>query len=424
MGDRRVAAGLQSGVGMRHYLAIVGCLGLVGSVAHAGPGKKGKRAKAPAAVAAEQAEEIEMDGEAVFAEKPAPRKQPRARGRDKGATARVAFGVDSLDAMDRAEDRERFPGQRASDVGGEDEEYEDEWLRERDRQRRAGRGSDRDRGSGVDSEWDAEWDDDDGEKDLRANEDVFFGDEAPQRDELEEEDAPAAVRASVRREAPKKWHLAIGPYVWASAVDANVSLGPASVSTGVDFMDIQRHARYGAEVLAELRYGRYAVYGDVMYGVVSVDGAKEVGPLMVTLDGTASSLMIDTSAGYTVLGTEPTAKVSLEARAGVRYQRTAIAGAVNVSGADVSKPNYVDAAADALAGAQVIVRPFDRVFFSGTADLGVYGDSSSTWSAAADAGWRVTRRVQLSLGWRTMTTDRPNVSIVMHGPRAAFQLTF
>ena len=44
--------------------------------------------------------------------------------------------------------------------------------------------------------------------------------------------------------------------------------------------------------------------------------------------------------------------------------------------------------------------------------------------AAADASMRVTSRVQLSLGWRTLTTDRAQVSIVMHGPRAAIQFLF
>ena len=160
-----------------------------------------------------------------------------------------------------------------------------------------------------------------------------------------------------------------------------------------------------------------------MYGVVSVDGTREVGPLMVTLDGTASSLLVDGTAGYLVVGGEH-AVLSLEARGGVRYQRTAVAGSVNIAGADVAEPRYVDAAADVLAGAHVVVRPFNRIFFSGTADIGVFGDSTTTWSASADASVRITERVLLSLGWRTLTTERPNVAIVMHGPRAALQLTF
>lgn len=271
------------------------------------------------------------------------------------------------------------------------------------------------------------YDGDEEELAYRAiDEDDIELDDAWQDERLDDErldviERPRGTRRSRARAKP--WHVAIGPYLWASSVDANVSLGDASVSTGVDFMDIQRNARYGATILAEARYRRFGIYADVMYGVVGLDGQREVGPFMVKLAGTASSLMVDGAAGYLVAGDARSA-IALEARVGLRYQRTAIAGAVNVAGAEVARPTYVDAAADGLAGARVVVRPHGRLTLAGVADAGVVGASSSTWSAAADAGVRVTRRVLLTLGWRTMTTRRENVSIVMHGPRAAIQLTF
>ena len=218
--------------------------------------------------------------------------------------------------------------------------------------------------------------------------------------------------------------MAIGPYLWASSVDANVSLGQAKVDAGGDFMDLQRNARWGASAAAEIRVGRFAVYGDMMYGVVGLDGSREVGPLMVTLAGTASSLMADGTLGVVVAGARPGDRLSLEARGGVRYQRTVIDGSVSVGGSDVTDPRYVDAAADAVVGAQAVARPLGWLALTGAFDLGVVGSSTRTWSAAADLRVRVTGRVRLSLGWRTLTSERPQVSLVMHGPRAAVQLTF
>jgi hypothetical protein len=233
-----------------------------------------------------------------------------------------------------------------------------------------------------------------------------------------------AIDAPLReKQAPKKWHVALGPYLWASSVDANISLGSASVSSGVDFMDIRRNAKYGVPVVAEVRYGRFAFYGDLLYGVVGIDGAKEVGPLMVTLTGSASSLMVDGAAGYTFAGSQDSL-FAVEARAGVRYQRTAIVGSVDVSGADVSPPKQVNAAADALAGARVMFRPLRRLSLAGTFDIGVAGMSTSTWSGSTDACLRIGNHVLLSLGYRMLTTERTNVSIVMHGPRLAAQLKF
>jgi hypothetical protein len=364
---------------MRHHLALVACLAFTGSLAHAAPGRQagrhgkvGKTAKHKAKVAppAEQPdasdEERSDDDNNDTADADDESAAPRRTKRSKHKRART---VHAREEAERDSDRIAFRGEATDD------------------------------------------------------EDVVDNQDAVDDDRARDQGPPVRLREAAKTARTKNWHVAIGPYLWASSVDANVSLGPASVSSGVDFFEVQRHARYGAEVLAEARYGRFSIYGDVMYGVVAVDGAKEIGPLMVTLNGTASSLMLDGTAGYLLAGGDRSL-LSLEALAGARYQRTAIAAAVNVAGADVASPRYVDAAADALAGAHVVVRPLGWLSFSGTFDLGVFGASTSTWSAAADASARLGKHVRLSLGWRTLTTERPNVSIVMHGPRAAVQLMF
>jgi len=236
------------------------------------------------------------------------------------------------------------------------------------------------------------------------------------------DDAPVKLH---KRAVPRAhdWHLAIGPYLWASSVDANVSLGSASVSSGVDFLQTAQHARYGAELIADARLGRFTVSGDFMYGVVGIDGGNSVGPLMVKVAGTASSLLVDGAVGYRLAGDEHSL-MSFEARAGIRYQRTEVAAAVDVDGSPVMQPQIVDAGRDVLAGARVFVRPSSRFYLSTTADVGVAGSSTSTWSVAADASLRVTSRVLLSAGWRTLSIERANLSMVMHGPRAALQFLF
>jgi hypothetical protein len=235
-------------------------------------------------------------------------------------------------------------------------------------------------------------------------------------------DAPVKIHKLVAP-ASKDWHVAIGPYLWASAVDANVSLGPTTVSSGVDFVQLEQHARYGMELVGEARYKQFGIYGDLMYGVVAVDGSRDVGPLMVSLAGEASSVLIDGAAGYTFYGDDHSL-LSLEARGGVRYQRTGVSATLGLSGATVAPPEQISAGADALAGGHAVVRPVSWFFMSGTADIGVVGASSRTWSASADANVQLGPRVLLSVGYRTLTMDRTQVELVMHGPRAAFQLTF
>jgi hypothetical protein len=223
--------------------------------------------------------------------------------------------------------------------------------------------------------------------------------------------------------APRDWAIAIGPYLWASAVDANISIGSASVAQSVDFLQTTQQAKYGAEVLADARYGRLSLSGDLQYGVVGIGGGTSAGPVLVTVNGTAESVLVDGLAGYRLAGDEHSA-FAIDARGGVRYQRIAIASAVDVDGTQVAQPGTVNAGRDLIAGTRVVLRPSSRFWLTGTADMGVYGSSSTTWSAAADASVRVSSHVLLSLGYRTLTIERSSVSMVMHGPRAALQLLF
>jgi hypothetical protein len=245
-------------------------------------------------------------------------------------------------------------------------------------------------------------------------------------DSLDDRDTVRDTPRVVKSAAPADhgWEIAIGPYLWASSVDANVSLG-GPISTGVDigFVPLVRHARYGAELLAEVRHGRFAMYGDLMYGAEAVNGSTSVASLMVTLSGSASSLLVDGAVGYELIGDEDSV-FSLEARAGIRYQGTEIDGSVDVAGISVQSPPSVDDGSDLVAGARAVLRPAHWVFFSGVFDHGVVGASERTWSASADANLRVSSHFLISAGWRTLTLDRSLVSLTMQGPRAAVQLVF
>lgn len=241
-------------------------------------------------------------------------------------------------------------------------------------------------------------------------------------------DAPAPVlRDDVpRHRAPRRgndWRVAVGPYLWASSVDADVSVGAANLGAGVDFVQTVKHARYGAEILGEIGYGRFSISGDLMYGVVGIDGGTSLGPVMLTVNGEVSSVMLEGAVGYLVAGDEHS-MLALEGRAGVRYQRTSIQASVGVAGAEAGPPESIDAGRDVLAGARLFFRPARWFYVTGIGDLGMFGTSTNTWSFTADANLKLASHVLISLGYRTLTIDRSDLSLVMHGPRAAVQLTF
>jgi hypothetical protein len=280
----------------------------------------------------------------------------------------------------------------------------------------------------VDTESDEIDGTDDAADDHAADGDAANGDKRSKHEESEDEGSAELVDAPVKARKPaakglRSWHFAIGPNVWLASVDANVSVGSKSVGAAIDFFDLSRYGKYGIPVLVEGRYKRLSLFVDLTYGVIGLAGGNEIGPLMVTLDGTVSSLAIDGIAGFRLLGDDHSV-VSLEARGGIRYQRTVISGSVSVSDNGFSVPAIVNVGADALAGARVFVRPFRRFFFAGTIDQSLFGSSTSTWSAGADANLRITSYFLLAVGWRTLTQQNAFLSTVQHGPRAALQLLF
>jgi hypothetical protein len=234
-----------------------------------------------------------------------------------------------------------------------------------------------------------------------------------------------AARLAKDAPAPRShgWQLQIGPYLWASAVQARVGFGPLTTGIEIGFLDLVSHTRYGGEAAAELRHGRFAVSADVMYGAEAFTAGTTIASVMTTVTGNASSLMFDAAAGYQVLGDDDSA-VSLEARSGIRYQRTTVSGELGVAGITVQTPELVDGGSDLVVGARAVVRPGHSIRLSGMFDVGVAGSSDSTWSAAVDAGLLVSSRVLVTAGWRTLSTERSRVNVQMSGPRVAAQLVF
>ena len=225
-----------------------------------------------------------------------------------------------------------------------------------------------------------------------------------------------------RRPAPGPgWTFAIGPYVWASSVQANVSLGSLTAGVDVGFLSIVRHTRYGGEALMEARRGRFGISADVMYGEAAIDGSTEIASVMATFTGKAGSLMLDSAVSYDVLGDDASV-FSLEARPGVRYQRTTIQGQLSAAGIMVQTPEVVNDGTDVLLGARATLRPTHWAQLSGAFDVGVVGSSDRTWSYTIDAAVRVSSWLRLAAGWRSLTTQRSSLSVEMSGPRVALQL--
>jgi hypothetical protein len=160
-----------------------------------------------------------------------------------------------------------------------------------------------------------------------------------------------------------------------------------------------------------------------MYGAAAFDGSKEMLTRMTSVNANVGTLLLDYASSYQLLGDDST-MIALEARSGIRYQRTTIQGEVGGLGMMRKTPDIVDAGADVVVGARAVVRPMPSVELVGTFDVGIGGVSDSTSSKSLDATVRVSKSLSLTGGWRSLTMQRSLVNISLSGPRAALQYLF
>ena len=81
-------------------------------------------------------------------------------------------------------------------------------------------------------------------------------------------------------ETASGWTFAIAPYLWASGLSGDVaSFGLPTVALNADFGDILSNLDLAAMAMAEARYDRFSVFGDVMYTKISSGKATPKGIL-------------------------------------------------------------------------------------------------------------------------------------------------
>ncbi|MFC1601150.1 hypothetical protein ACFL34_02240 [Candidatus Sumerlaeota bacterium] len=244
--------------------------------------------------------------------------------------------------------------------------------------------------------------------------------------------------------ADEEWQFVWTPYVWASDLDADVTVKGVSSESQVEFGDIVDVLEFAATSHLEARKDRWSVLFDLLYLKVGDDESLEystvssIGPLRVparvkaNVDFELEQIIAELAVGYRVYERlladheleRKRREFALELLAGARY---------------VYLETTIDIEADArigpvslgpLTGSRVLTRSLDREL-SGSkdwldpiigarahwdmtedlslvlrGDVGGFGlGSELTWNAAALADWRLTEHVSLYGGYRVLDID-------------------
>jgi len=208
---------------------------------------------------------------------------------------------------------------------------------------------------------------------------------------------------------PDLWSGSFTIYGWGAAwIDGDIGvggLGPVDIGSGdgssvsldeiLDILDGFFMAN------GDVRYGRWGVYGDLIYVGL---GNTATGPLgFVDADWDMNALILTGAGTFQILDTPST---ELQVMAGVRYMGLDVdLSLIPPVGAGVSASQSLDLF-DPIVGLRGKQFLSHRFFLEGTALIGgVLGDTDFLWDVYGGVGFNFTDHFSASAGWRGMGFD-------------------
>ena len=213
------------------------------------------------------------------------------------------------------------------------------------------------------------------------------------------------------------WTFAVSPYFWAAGMSGDTGLfGLPTVHMDMKFSDILDDLDFAAMTIGEARYGRYSLFGDIMYSKISSDAdtprgifAESVGVESETFTGTFGG-------GYAVLQDER-GNLDLVGGARVWYAKTGI----SFNGGIFDGVDRSDSATwvDGLAGVRAKYSITDNVYLTGWGLVGA-GQADLDWDVAGGIGYKFNDTFSAVAGYRALGVDYSDdgfvLDIVEQGP--------
>jgi len=230
----------------------------------------------------------------------------------------------------------------------------------------------------------------------------------------------ATPAAAQQPEAPG-WQFTFIPYVWASAFQGRIGVGPAVTDVDLSFGDIIDHADFALMGVFEARKERWIGLLDGFYVGLSADTTASI-PTGTTLRLDQDQVMLQPAVGYTLL-VRPWG--GLDALGGIRYWHvsTTLSAAGVGQATQTASKGWVDGAV----GARLRYSPGPRWHLFALGDLGA-GGSDFTWQASGGVGYDVASCCTILAGYRHLDVDYESDGFVndtyMSGPDLGFGFRF
>lgn len=213
------------------------------------------------------------------------------------------------------------------------------------------------------------------------------------------------------------WTFSVAPYFWAAGISGEVGqFGLPPVDIDASFSDIFDHLDFAAMAIGEARYGRYSIFGDIMYSKLSGVAGTPRGILASSVEVSSETFAGLIGAGYSLFETN---SGRLEVVGGVRVW--SVDNDISFSGGVLDGVSRSDGAtwADALAGLRGNYSITPQVYLTGWGLVGA-GGAKVDWDVAGAVGYRFSDKISAVAGYRALGVDYSNdgfvFDVVQQGP--------
>lgn len=213
------------------------------------------------------------------------------------------------------------------------------------------------------------------------------------------------------------WTFSVTPYFWAAGLSGDTSqFGLPIVELDSSFSDILDELDFGAMAIAEARYERYSIFGDLMYSKISSGSGTPRGVVATSVDVSSETFAGLIGAGYSILDGDAG---HLDIVGGVRVW--SVDTDISFNGGILNGVSVSDGATwvDGLVGIRGNYSITPKIYLTGWGLVGA-GGADVDWDVAAGLGYRFNDRFSAVAGYRALGVDYNDegfvFDVVQQGP--------
>lgn len=224
-----------------------------------------------------------------------------------------------------------------------------------------------------------------------------------------------AQEATTERPPDDRWTFTVAPYLWATSLDGNASVGGVDADVDLSFGDILDDLAIGGMLLVDVQRGRFGIAVNGVFARLEPEG--EVGPIQ--LDVTNETTWIGVAPYYRAVewiyreaSSGQPLRLVVEPLAGIRYTNLRLeldGSGPNGNGRQVDQS---EGWVDPIVGSRFTLDLAERWTLSGEADIGGFGVGSDlAWNVQAFLGYKTSlfgRPLTVAAGYRALSQDYEN----------------